>query len=243
MQADTAVPLARFAARLPCSLLAAAAMSGFLVTLPVAAAEATGGTLISADGVAHGSVPNDLLTVHLALERDGTDPGKLNDDIQREAARALVKAEDVGGVTVGTAGYGVYQVVEKGRVVRHRGSYRLRLETREFAAGLALAGALQPFQVRSLAFSLSPARQREAERALIERAVADLREKLGVAARATGAADWRITQLSIGGGPTLPVRAMHLEAMAVAGDRGTAVEAEPGETQVAISVSGTALAH
>jgi predicted secreted protein len=221
-------------------LLAAAVLATALAS-PVSAADDFRATLIKAEGEAQASVANDQLTISLALEREGADTARLHDEIQQEAGRALAAVKKVAGVSARTGGYAVYPVHEKGRIVRHRASYRLVLETRDFAAGLRLAGELQPFVVSGMSFSLSRERQRKTEQALIEQAIGDLRERLRVAARAIGAGEWRITQLQVGDIAAPAPRHLRAEAMAMSADRAAApVEAEAGETQVSVRVSGSA---
>jgi len=67
---------------------------------------------------------------------------------------------------------------------------------------LALAGSMQPFQVRNLNFSVSPEQHKATEKLLMEQAIADLRDNPTIAAASLGNKQLLITNLTIAPGAT-----------------------------------------
>ena len=200
------------------------------------------GTIIQAEGEARTKVENDFLSIELAFEKEHALLPKLHEEVQQAAAGALEKAKQSPEVKVKTSGYSIYPVYDRQRMVRQHATYRISLETGNFAAGLSLAAALQPFQISSLTFSVSPERQKEIEKALLQEAIADLRDNVRIAADALGAKTIRITHLTVGARRNNPMQPpMMSEAMAM--KEAAPVAAEAGESQVTISVSGSALAR
>lgn len=201
------------------------------------------GTTIQAEGEAQAKVQNDLLAIDLTLEREGALLPPLHEEVQKEADGALDKAKSNPDVQVKTAGYSVQPVYERERIARQRAIYRISLETKKFDVGLALAAAMQPFQVSNLTFSVSPDRRKATEKTLLEEAIADLRDNLGIAANALGAKTIAITSLTVGARQYNPVQPqiMVRPAMAMAVESAAPVAAEAGESQVHITVSGSAL--
>lgn len=196
-------------------------------------AHASGETIIRADGEAHARVQNDDLSISLYFEKDGENPAELNRDVEREAARAMARAKRVASVRIATAGYSIVPIYEKQHVTGQRANYRLTLETRDFDAGLSLASRLQPFQIASLNFSVSRSTRESMQKKLLQEAIVALRQKLDIVKHSIGASSIAITEISIGGSmPTQP-HLMSMSRMAV----------EPGESDVSVSVSGTALAR
>ncbi len=197
------------------------------------------GTVLQAGGEARTQVSNDTLTISLVLERDDSDAAELNRAVMAAAKRALEQARKVTAVKTRTAGYGFFPVYDKGRIVRHRASYRISLETRDFAAGLALAARMAPFQVRQLSFSVSPETRQATEKSLLRKAIADMREKFAIVADSLGSKAFRITRVTVSPSQFRPIPLQGLDyvkAMA----RTESVPAEAGESTVSVSVSGTA---
>ncbi|MES1981910.1 MAG: SIMPL domain-containing protein [Pseudomonadota bacterium] len=199
------------------------------------------GTIIQADGEAQTRVQNDFLTIDLTLERQDSDPARLHREVQKDAAGALEKAHKVTAVQIKTSGYSVIPVYEKNRIVRQQASYRITIETRDFDAGLALAGAMQPFQISNLAFSVSPERRKDTEKLLIQRAIAEMREKFTIAANSLGPRTVTITNITVGARQYEPIQHMLMKGRMTA-QADTALPAEAGESQLTVTVSGTALA-
>lgn len=203
------------------------------------AATSAQGTVLQAGGEARTQVSNDSLTISLVFERDDSDAAELNRTVMAAAKHALEQARKVTAVKTRTAGYGFFPVYDKGRIVRHRASYRISLETRDFAAGLALAARMAPFQVRQLSFSVSPEKRQATEKRLLREAMADMREKFAIVADSLGSKVFRITRVTVSPSQFRPIPLQGL-GYAKAMARTESVPAEAGESTVSVSVSGTA---
>lgn len=197
------------------------------------------GTMIQADGDAQTKVQNDFLLIDLMLVKEGAIPAQLHEEVQKAAAGALDKSKKIAAVQVKTSGYSIYPVYERERIVRQHATYQISLETKDFEAGLSLAAAMQPFQISNLFFSVSPERRKATEKTLLEEAIADLRDNFAIAANSLGAKAFTITSLIIGTRQYNPIQPrLMVEAAAMAD--APPVAAEAGESQVSITVSGSA---
>ncbi|MBA3013522.1 MAG: SIMPL domain-containing protein [Proteobacteria bacterium] len=201
------------------------------------------GTIIQAEGNAQTQVQNDFLSIDLVFEKDNANLSQLNEIMQHEAATALGKATKNSVVTVKTSGFSIYPVYERERIIRHHGTYQLSLETKKFDAGLALASDMQPFQVRNLSFSVSPELRRATEKKLLEQAIADLRDTLNIAAGTLGAKDITMINLTIGNREYSPIQPRLMrDPIAMKAASPPPIAAEAGESQVVITVTGSAVA-
>lgn len=192
-------------------------------------ARAAEGTLIKAGGEAHARVQNDMLDIVLSLDREGQDPARLVRETEMDAGRALEKAKHASSVKVQTLGYSISPVFDRQRITGQRANYRLMLETRDFDAGFSLASSLQPFQISSVNFSVSSERSRAVRKKLLEGAIADLKEKFDIMAHSIGASKMEIREISID-------RAAQPIALSLA-----SIPAAAGESEISVSLSGTAL--
>ncbi len=199
------------------------------------------GTTIQAEGEARTRVQNDFLAIDLTLEKEGALLPQLHEEMQKEAAGALDKAKKNPDVQVKTSGYSIYPVYDRTRLVRRHATYQISLETKNFEAGLSLAVAMQPFQISNLTFSVSPERRKATEKTLLAEAIADLKDNFGTAAATLGATSITITNLTIGSRQYNPIQPQMMKAD-MAMEAATPVAAEAGESQVSITVSGSALA-
>lgn len=189
-------------------------------------------SVIKADGEAHAKLGNDYLSISMYLEKQDDNPAQLNREMEAEAAHALDKVKGVTSVKAATVGYSIFPVYDKQRIIGQRANYRLVLETRDFDAGLALAARMQPFQIGNLNFSVSPEKRAAMRKKLLGEAILDMREKMEIVKRSLGASTLAITEISVGASPAVQPMLMSLSRMAV----------EPGESDISVSVSGTALA-
>ncbi len=194
-------------------------------------AQAMEGTVIKAEGDAHAAIQNDTLTIFLALEKTGEDPARLAREVEEEASRVLDRARKSRDVKVRTLGYSISPIFDRQKITGQRADYRLAIETRDFDEGLALASSLQPFQISGMNFSVSLDRRKAVKERLLVDAIADLRKKIDIVAGSIKAARIEMTEISVEG--EMRIRPLGLAA----------VPAEPGESDVSVSVSGTAIAR
>jgi predicted secreted protein len=244
-----AAPRRHLAAALP-GLAAAAAFALAALPAPLRADDdglrlpPEGHTLLNFSATERLSLPQDLLTAALRIESRSADPRKVQADINAAMDKALATAKKVAGVKVTTGGYHVYeQRLERG-VRLWQGQQGLQLESKNAAAVLELAGQLQAsgFAMSGLSYSLSPERAESVRDELMVKALGALKAKAALVARSLGKSGYELVDVNLGGdaAPMEMYRARPM-AMAVAADASPPPVAEPGETDVAVTVSARAL--
>jgi predicted secreted protein len=184
------------------------------------------------------TLPRDRLRVELRAEATGSDPRRLQEEINRRMAAAVARAKEAPGITLATTGYGVFQERSDRGPPRWRGSEGLSLAGRDFAAVLALAGALQEqgLVMTGLAPELSREAARSVENELAGEALARLGERAGRIAASLGMhiAGYRSVRVGNVALPQVPLRAMAAAAP-------PAPVAEPGEATVGLDVEAEIL--
>jgi predicted secreted protein len=201
------------------------------------AAVAEGRDRVSLQSDATRAISNDLVQAVLVVEVEDRDPARLADAVNRTMTWALELAREAEDVDVRTGGYSTRPVYSKSVLTHWRGVQELHLETRDAAAVSRLIGAFQArLQVRSMNFTLSPERRREAENELIGEALGAFRQRVAVVEESLSARGHRIVNVDImtPSNDYRPVLAMR----AVAEDMAPPA-LEPGLTMLTVRVSGT----
>jgi len=205
----------------------------------------TGHTLLNFSATERMSLAQDTLTATLRIESRNADPRKVQADINTAMERALAAAKKVAGVKVTTGGYHVYEQRLERNLRLWQGQQTLQLESKNAAAVLELAGQLQGggFAMSGLSYSLSPEKAESVRDELMVKALGSLKTKAALVARTLGKSGYELVDVSLGGDmPVVPMyRAMRAEVAMAAADAGPPPSAEPGETEVMVSVSARAL--
>jgi predicted secreted protein len=212
-----------------------------LVLLPSLAAAQTSPPLPEKATVLHLSehaerlVTRDQLRASLRVDETGTDPAKLQADINRRMNEAVARAKSVTGVTVETGSYSVYRESVQNET-RWHGSASLALVSLDAAPLLDLVAALQQqgLVMQSLAYELRPQTARSVEDELTGEALASLKARAERIAGTLGLAIDRIGELRIGNAGTVQPVPRMLTASTVAAVPPPA--AEPGQATVGITV-------
>jgi len=184
------------------------------------------------------TVPRDRLRVELAAEITDPDAQKLQAEINRRMTAALARIKAVPDIAVETNGYNVYQEHPDKAPPRWRGSQSVALTAKDFAALLALAGALQQegLVMTGLAPELSREARQSAEDELTDVALARLKIRADRIAASLGTKVDLYRDLRIGNASN-PQPLMR--AMAVTGglsQSAPAPVAVPGEAQVSVTI-------
>ena len=194
---------------------------------------------IRLSGTASSEVANDTLVAVLYAQREGQEAAPLAGEVNAAVAWALEQARDVPGLKAQTLGYQTQPVYQNQRLSGWRVRQTLQLESREPERLAGLLGTLQErLAVQSVGYTVSPARMREAEDALIVEALAAFRARAELVRRELGAAGYRLVELGVDGGgpgpaPRVAMAAMEMRAAAAP------PALEPGTREVTVSVSGT----
>ena len=205
----------------------------------------TGHTLLNFTATERMSLPQDLLTASLRIEARSSDPRKVQADINTAMEKALATAKKAAGVKVTTGGYQVYEQRLERNLRMWQGQQTLQLESKNAAAVLELAGQLQAsgFAMSGLSYSLSPERAESVRDELMVKALGSLKAKAALVARTLGKSGYDLVDVNLGGDmPVVPMyRAMRAEMAMADGAAATPPSAEPGETEVAVTVAARAL--
>jgi predicted secreted protein len=194
---------------------------------------------IHLSGTATGEVANDTVVALLYAQREGQQAATLADEVNAAIAWALAQAAGSEGIKAQTLDYQTQPVYQNQRLSGWRVRQSLRLEGRDAGSLAGLVGTLQArLAVQSIGYQVSPARQREAEEALIVEAIAAFRGRAELVREQLGAAGYRLVELHVDGGGPVP---MPRTAMATMEMRGAAAPPalEPGTRDLSVSVSGT----
>lgn len=198
-------------------------------------------TLFDAVGLsaqAEAEVDNDRIEAMLFAEREGTDPAKLADAVNREMEWALRQLRGNDAITASTPAYQTFPVYQQGHISGWRVRQTLKLEGADLGAMSDMLGKLQSrLGLQGVNFVLSPQRRRAVEEKLIAEALANFTSRAGLVAERLGRGGYRLVNLQVNTGgmsPPMPqMREMRLSAD-VATPR-----MEGGSSQVQVTVSGT----
>lgn len=250
-----AAALALFLAAAPAGAQDAAGGENGLIRLK------EGQTLLNISATERKDVSQDILTASLRYETQGTDPKALQNEINTVMKKVLARAKESADVKVSTDSYYVYPYdpapsapapyphEEKGDATagrQWRGSQSLQLQSKSADTLLELAGALQDMGLLldGLSYSLSPEKAEDVKDSLMEAALDKLRARAQRAAKAMGMTKTDLVEISIDtSNNDAPMPMMRTAMIADAAPIGKMEEpvAEPGETEITLTVSARAL--
>ena len=200
--------------------------------------------VITLDASATADVPTDTLTVTLFVEEQGPDPGQLATRVNARLDESLARARKEPKVEARSGNYQTNPTYDRANQIT---GWRIRadvvLESRDFKAVAALAGALQPaLKLWSMTFSLSHGAREVAEATLLTEALGKFQEKARAIAKGLGFPGYVLGQIAVrSDGPVhAPVayRGVAMSAMADAAPS-PPVPVEGGKNAVTVNVSGS----
>jgi len=204
-------------------------------------APAHAGPTLTLSAEARARVPNDEMTVTLAIEREGTQPGAPNDQVARELAEAIERAKKVPGVQARLGAIWTQPTTNaQGRVTGYRVRGEAVLSSRDFAELGQLAGTLGArMQIAGVGFHVSHARRDEERAHLIAQAAAAFRAKAQTTAAAFGLRDYELRALTLNDGGGSPPRYMAAPMSMADGARAAAapLPTEGGESEIVVGLS------
>jgi len=200
--------------------------------------------VITLEASATADVPTDTLTVTLFTEEQGPDPGQLASRINARLDEALARARKEPRIEARSGNYQTNPTYDRANQIT---GWRIRadiiLESRDFKAAAALAGALQPaLKLWSMNFSLSRGARETAEATLLTEALGKFQEKARAIAKGLGFPGYVLGQIAVrSDGPVHGPVAFRGAAMAAMADGAPAppVPAEGGKNAVTVTVAGT----
>lgn len=157
-------------------------------------------------------VENDWVTALVGATHESTDPAEVASRINEAVSWGVGLAKATQGVRVRTGGYTTRPLSDaKGaQLERWRGTQTLVLESADAAVLSELIGRLQArLQVQSIAFSVSPERQREVQEELVDEVLAAFRARAERVRAKLGAKGYAIVAIQVdssGTSPPVPMR-------------------------------------
>lgn len=226
------------AARLAAALLALAGAGPLAAQAPAPPVAAA--PTLSLDAQARASVPNDEMIVILAVEREGPQPGPLNEAVLRQLEAALAEARAVDGVKARVGSVFTSPLPRPdGRVQAWRVRGEAVLESTRTQALAGLGGRLaERMQIAGVQFRLSEDRRQAEERRLLADAARAFRTRAADAAAAFGFAGYELGELTVSGGGGGPGPRPMASARGAAEAMAVPIPTDGGESDVVVSVAG-----
>jgi len=205
------------------------------------AADATeSGTEIHLAQQVERDVPRDRIHASVRVEAEGTDPVKVQAEVNRHMAEALALAKQEPSLTIETSGYSVYQEppATKDAAPKWRASQSATMTGKDFAATLAVVGALQGagLLVEGLSFDLTTETLRAVEDDMTTQALTGLRDRAEHVAGDLGMKIERYKSIEIGNATTGGGRPMPRMMSMATSAKAAPPAAEAGESTVSLTV-------
>lgn len=195
------------------------------------------------DLAAEASLPaaNDLAFASLYVERSGSDPAALAEEINRTIAAALATGREQREVKVQSEGTGTWPIYGKdgGRIEGWRMRSAIHLESRDLKAMSELIGRLQgQLAVGHIGLQPSPDTRRKVADDAMVAAMRNFEQRAGVIAGALGKR-YRLRQLSVSdAGVPPPIYPRMRSAPAMMAEAAPA-PLEAGESRVTVNINGS----
>lgn len=214
-----------------------------------------GETILNISATERMQVPQDLLQASLRIEKESADPKAVQAAINEAMLRAVETTKQVSTVDVSTGQYYVYQYdpnpqpnpMKTGQkpMLKWRGSQTIDLQSTSADDLIKLAGTLQEagLIMNNLSYTLSPEKADEAKDSLMEAALAKVKARAERAAKAMGKNRTDLVEVSVDAADNPIHPPMMMRAMAIDGamEKSAAPTAEPGETEITLTISARAL--
>ncbi len=184
-------------------------------------------------------IPNDQLTVTLAVEEEGKEAAKIADKVNQDMDWALQIATQHKDITSSTQSYSTYPVYDKRTVIGWRAIQQLELKSINITELSDLVGKLQErLQVKNMRFSPTREVQEQYENELIEEAMVSFKQRVDIVKKHMDQKNVRIVNLHVntGGGHPQPIYA---ESRMMAMESKSAPAVDAGTSNITVTVSGS----
>jgi predicted secreted protein len=185
-------------------------------------------------------VPNDEMTVVLAVEHQGSAPAALADRVNKDTAWALEQVKAETAIKSKTRAYSTHPIYRDRVITGWRVRQELELKSQDFPAMTELVGKLQErLQVAQMGFSPTPETRRQHQNELISEAMEQFKERVGIVQKHMDGRDYRIVELDVNtsGFGIRPMMAADYARTAAPEMAAPAVEA--GTSQVQVTITGS----
>lgn len=184
-------------------------------------------------------IPNDQLTVMLAVEEEGKEAAKIANKINQDMVWALKIVGKKSEVDSRTQAYNTYPIYDKRTVIGWRAIQQLELKSTNITELSELVGQLQSrLQVKNMRFSPTRETRVQYENDLIEEAMIAFKQRVDIVKKHMDDKNVRIVNMDVntGGGHNRPIYA---ESRMMAMDSKSAPAVEAGTSQITVTVSGS----
>ena len=186
-------------------------------------------------------IPNDQLTVIMAVEEEGKEAEKIANKINKDMAWALDNVKKHKDIDSRSLSYNTQPIYDKRVVIGWRANQQLKLTSDHIPKLTGLVGELQQrLQVKSMNFSPKRETRERYENELIEEAMLAFKKRVEIIKKHMDEKNTRIVNIHINtsGGYPRPVyaesRVMAMDAMAK-----SAPAIEAGTSKVTVTISGS----
>ncbi len=208
-----------------------------------------GATLVNLSATERNEVEQDLLIATLRFEAEDPDPKVVQDKINSMMKKAVDAAKKVKSIKVSTQQYSVYEFDRtRGKSTRRdmawRGQQGLQIKGKVADELLKLSGELQKMglAMNDLSYTISPELLENTRNAMLEAAIAKLKTKAERTAKALSKTKSEFLQINVdSGGNYSPMRHNRSAGTNMLKMEMAAPVAEPGESQITLTVSAQAL--
>ena len=195
---------------------------------------------VSLQAHAEREIPNDELTVVMAVQHQHHDPAVVADMVNRDMQWALSETRQIRAVRAQTLGYYTNPMYTKQRVTGWRARQELQLRATDVEGLTRLVGVLQErLMVTRMQFAPTKATRDRFENELIEEALEAFKRRVEVIRKHMDGREYRIVQLQIQTGGAAPPVAMPTMLRAQAAESVLAPQVASGTSKLSVSVSGT----
>ena len=192
-------------------------------------------------------VPQDWLALRMSVTRVGGDAAQVQNQLRAALDAALDTAKGAAtaqALVVRSGNFGVYPRYDKaGKVSDWQGQAELVLEGRDFTLLARTASRMQPLAVSSMDFSLSREAQQQLESDVQSLAIGRFQQRAGEVAKAFGFTGYELREVSVSSADAAVGREPRHQPMSMkaASSQSDAepLPAEPGRSQVTVTVSGS----
>lgn len=184
-------------------------------------------------------IPNDQLTVMLAVEEEGKEAAKIANKINQDMDWALKIVGKKNAIDSRTQAYNTYPIYDKRTVVGWRAIQQLELKSTNITELSELIGKLQSrLQVKNMRFSPTRETRVQYENELIEEAMIAFKQRIDIVKKHMHEKNVRIVNIHVntGGGNNRPIYA---ESRMMAMDSKSAPVVEAGTSKITVTVSGS----
>jgi predicted secreted protein len=189
-------------------------------------------------------VQQDLLTLTLTTARDGTDANAVQSQLKTAVEAALAEARksaQPGQMDVRTGNFALYPRHSRdGRISGWTGSAEVVLEGRDFPRITQTAGRIQTMTLGGMGFGLSREQRARVEGEAQAIAIERFKAKAAELAKGFGFGGYTLREVAVNANePGFVPRMRMAAAEARAATADAPVPAEPGRSQVVVTVSGS----